>query len=393
LEPVVYAKKAENVLTFNCSVFIKITKAMINHRTALIALLMLVPLRSQSDQTAMARMSCLSPKFEDGYSQSGKYGLSFQGWGSGNNGELVRVSGGQFSHSSNVKLNDYTLGKTYIGNIVVNVPTDDWDQNGMPDFYESSRSTDAVTAGQYTITPLGYGSILATWRRSAGSTSGTCILRLMTGQNTTVEVFTHTFDLLEYRGEISYLTGRTNVNGTINIAQTGAEYNVFQGPVTFVKTSPNNYIYVTLRAGAWTDAYSQTFSFTSGNFTRAPLLSNFYVGELAFADGDPSTPERDYAFWRLVIADFNDFDHDGVPDFGDDTPLPHQPVLALSAESGYLLLNIRGDVGHVHHVLEATSPSALSWTINSSFVITNVPQTIVLPYPDEVSKFWRVMAE
>jgi hypothetical protein len=146
----------------------------------------------------------------------------------------------------------------------------------------------------------------------------------------------------------------------------------------------------------WTNAASQTLSFTSKVFSRNTSLHTNYAGNVFFADGDPSTASPDYQPWVLSIDDTNDANANGIPDFSDDpasvTP-PRAPHLSLTLGSTNLLLTISGSVGHTNQIQEIGSLTSTNWQMTQSFLLTNDPQVVSLPLPAGTPKFWRVVAQ
>jgi len=343
-------------------------------------------------QTAQARFYCLSVHFDRG--EGGASGwqtldlTTLQDYGA-INGELAPLFE-TYTHWSWFELYDELWELTYYGSLNVNKPAyKDANGNGFDDFYEVSQAVSATSSGVWQFEGSPTYTLSASWNRAAGSSVGTCVLNL-SGYGS----FTHTFRLLEYTGPLAYTPHLTTVTGRVDLVRTGNPEELFGGQVVFVKSPTNRFNLLELQPGAWTNASGQTLVYTNDFFTReSPWVTN-YCGYVEFDDGDPNTPDdADYYLWVLSIDDMNDSDADGVPDFSDDPVIlpPRRPVLQLAKGTTNLLLQIGGDVGRLHQILEATSINATVWTTNRSLVLTNDPQTVSLPIPPS-PRFWRVRA-
>jgi hypothetical protein len=160
-----------------------------------------------------------------------------------------------------------------------------------------------------------------------------------------------------------------------------------------VKVATNRFDMLTLQAGVWTNASSQTLAFSSEIVYRDLSLATNYYSFFEFADGDPNTAEADYYYWELSIDDPNDTDHDGIPDFSDD-PLapPRRPVLKLMRGTTNLWLRISGDTNHLHEIQSVTNLTSTNWLPVTSLMLTNDPQTNSLSIPTRPT-FWRARAQ
>ena len=121
--------------------------------------------------------------------------------------------------------------------------------------------------------------------------------------------FTHTFELLEYKGPLNYTPGTNKVSGTLNLTQTGDLTSQLGGPIEFTKSPTNRFDELTLWHEVWTNTSSQTFLIISNDFyfERDTDLKTNYYGYVVFEDGDPN-PNRsgtDYLYWILSIDDVN----------------------------------------------------------------------------------------
>lgn len=353
--------------------------------------LSLLAVTSRGAETAHARMWCLSLRFQEGSDSFGNT-LDFSTISSSYNGELAPYN--QRTWGSGFVL-DYS-GMPITGTIYIDLPPIvDANGNGFDDFFEVSQGVQAATTGQYT-TAIGGGTVSATWSRAAGAPDGSCAMDLVDNSFGDLGTFRNNFELLEYTGPLRYTPGATNVNGTVNLLQTGYTNNLFQGPVQFVKSATNRFNLLTLQVGAWTNANQQTMTFQSEPIQRDPTWPTNYYGYFQFDDGDPTTAEADYVGWGLSIDDTNDFNHNGIPDFSDDpatNSLPRQPLLALVLTTTNLMLTIHGDVGHLHTVQQLSSLALTNWQTVSAVTLTNNPELVPLALPTNSTRFWRVVAQ
>ena len=350
-------------------------------------------------QTAQARMFCSSLRFQRGWDSNHQYYLDLTTLGSGVNGELTfqDLFSSGYSHSTYLNLVDDWFEEQFPGAMAVDVPSaGDANGNGFDDFFEVSQSVNGLSSsGAYSLDYWGNGDIQASWYRGAGSSQGTCVLQFKSYPYYTWLTFTHTFELLEYKGPLSYTPGSNTVSGSVNLTQTGNPANQMGGPVQFAKVTTNRFNMLTLQAGAWTNAAAQTLTLFSQTFYRDILLLTNYYGYVEFLDGDPNTTAEDYWLWTLSIDDLNDADHDGIPDFSDDPQVttPRRPLLSLARGSTNLLLTIRGDAGHVHQVQEIASLSSTNWQTVLSTNLTSGTNVVSLPLPSGPTRFWRVLAQ
>lgn len=348
------------------------------------------PIVLLADQTAHARMHCLSLRLGYGAGSFGLETLNLTTLSYGINGELGPFYG-PYSHWSRFELFNQMWGTTERGVLFLNTPAfTDANNNGFADFFEVSQPVSATSTGSWRLLgETNYRSLTATWIRVAGSANGECVLNLQ-GRGE----FTHQFDLLEFTGTVGYIAGSNTVTGNIALAQTGATNNRLQGPISLVKVHPDRFNRLELQAGTWTNAQGGLFVYLSELFSRRQVWPTNYWGFVTFTDGDLRTPnDADYWLWLLTIDDPNDADGDGIPDFSDDPLLtpPRQPVLRLTLGKTNLLLEIRGEVGRTHEVLEANSITAGTWLTNQVVLLTNDPHVVSLPIPSG-PRFWRVRA-
>jgi hypothetical protein len=309
--------------------------------------------------------------------------------------DLILPYAGDFI--SNLAIYDSTYQYTSYGTISLTAPpAADVNNNRFPDFYEVARATSTTSFGNYSYFDpyLGYqyGSINATWTRSAGSKSGT--LR-MTFSDPYWGTFVSTYEILEYTGTLSYTPGSNTVSGSITLAQTGSPANTQQGAIQFVKSDTNRFDALIIQPGTWNDALATPHYFTNHYFFRDEGFPTNYAGYVEFDDDGDQNTAYSFAIWVLSINDSNDVNHNGIPDFSDDpqvTPPPRRPQLSLGSTPTNLLLTIHGDVGHVHSVQKVSSLTSTNWQFVLSLTLTNDPVVVPLTRPASAT-FWRAVAQ
>src|SRR5678815_1571734 len=153
------------------------------------------------------------------------------------NGELVDLDLQQTVHGSGFVLRDPILATDITGSITFERPPDtDDNTSGFPDFFEVSQPVNTTTTqGSFTVDgDFEEGTVKATWKRDAGSRTGTCTLHLEGSMFGALPDFTHTFELLEYTGVLNYTPGSTNVTGAINLVQSDNSPNMLAGTLESV---------------------------------------------------------------------------------------------------------------------------------------------------------------
>jgi hypothetical protein len=358
-------------------------------RIFLTVLLVVFPFTTPAAPTAQVHFVCLSLRFQPGSGVGGST-LVLSSVSGTPNGELYPAGSGIYA--SGIILNIF--GSPITGDLQVYLPAFlDANGNGFDDFFEVAQGVGlSTTTGDYS-TGLSDGIITARWSRSAGAKNGTCSFNLEDNDFGDLGDFTHTFEVLEYTGPLTYTPGNSNVTASLNLTQTGNPAGTLQGPALFSKPDTNDFDHLLLHAGNWTNAAAQTLSYEEDALYRDTFLHTNYYGWVWFADGDPTTAGYDYPLWQLSIDDVNDADADTIPDFSDAPSAAassRRPSLSLARGAANLWLTISGDVGRLHHVLERTNLAGGNWQTNLSLTLTNDPQTIPLPLPSQAVKYWRV---
>lgn len=356
------------------------------------------PVAGQSAEIANATAFCYSLRFQRGIDPNGNYYLDFSSLNGSVNGELAPdflASG--YTHSAYLSLVDELLGETLSGALALDVPdAGDANGDGFPDFFQVSQGvTNLPSSGAYNLTMYGNGSTTATWNRPAGSKDGTCVLRMNLMPFQPV-AFSFGFELLEYKGPLSYMPSKTNVNGSATLVQTGNASSTFNGAVHFVKSSTDRFNELTLQPGTWTNEVPLPVSYTTHLFSRDLRWPTNYYGYLEFADNTTPGAFYPYGLWLLSIDDLNDVNHNGIPDFSDDPAgagLPRQPRIELLPGTTNLVLTVHGDTGHVHEIQALSDLGTTNWQGVVSVTLTNDPQAVSLARPLGGLTLWRVRAQ
>ena len=273
------------------------------------------------------------------------------------------------------------------GEIDLNTPDfADVNGDGFDDFFDASQAVSGVSTGIY-ASVIDSGTVKATWGRPSGSKEGTCVLSVKSRMVGALGDFTHTFELLEYKGPLNYTPGTNKVSGTLDLTQTGDPTSKLTGPIQFIKVPTNRFDEFKLQHAVWTNASSQTFHISNDfdSFFRDLGLKTNYFGLVEFDDPD-------YNLWFLSIDDVNDSDNDGIPDLSDDpgSGTVQRPTVLLSLGNSNLSFTISSTVGRTVEIQEITSLSQTNWATVSSISPTNDPQVVTLSRPTEGTKFWRL---
>src|SRR5438046_5637373 len=119
---------------------------MSKYAAFLMAVVLFAPSVLPAAQTAQARISCLSLRFQRGSADFGLSTLDLTTSSSDVNGELA-PSFDAPTHFSSFILNYVAFDEPVVGDIAFDVPMADLNQNGFPDFFESSQYAGGTTYG------------------------------------------------------------------------------------------------------------------------------------------------------------------------------------------------------------------------------------------------------
>ena len=313
------------------------------------AILFLSVLPSRGAERAQATIFCYSPKFQQGIDPNGNYYLDLTSVSGSLNGELaLDFFDSGYTHSTHLSLVDEFVGSTLSGDMVLDVPSGgDENGDGFPDFFQVSQGVTnlASSGGYFNLQIYGNGSVTALWNRPAGSDYGTCVLSMQLMPFQPVR-FSHAFQVIEYRGPLTYASTMTNVTGSLSLTQTGNPAGSLNGPIEFVKTPTNRFNELTLQSGVLTNETQEALSYLDHLFARESQWPTNYYGYLEFTDNANPSGFYPYGLWMLSIDDTNDSNHNSIPDFSDDplAVLPRQPLLELRQTGTNLVMTLHGDV-------------------------------------------------
>jgi hypothetical protein len=288
---------------------------------------------------------------------------------------------GTYSHWSCMVLEDASMW-TSTSFMELNLPTEDINGNGAPDFLEPGIPASTASFGRYQ-TDGGPFPLTISWSRPAGASMGSYQLTMNDPIFGNIGPFKGSFEVIQSRGSLQYAPGTTEVGGHLTFPASSASPQL-QGPVKFTKSAGDPLNKLTIQAGALTNEFDN-FTFEPTALTRH---GSVYSG--AF-----NLPTAYYRSWTLIITDPNDADRDGIPDLSDDAslPPPNPPVLSLKSTAAGLQLVILGDPGRTCSLEETSSLGQPSWGVVRTFSLTADPHVLNLPCDGAIPKFWRVRVE
>lgn len=288
--------------------------------------------------------------------------------------------------------------------VALRIPSSgDENLNLLTDFYEVSRPVTAQqTTGEFQLddgADVYPGTIKATWNRDANVATGTVKLQMSIPDFGILNVpFTHSFEILQFKGPLTYAVTSTNVNASVDLKREGADGS-FKGPWPF-------YQYSRAELG-WTDAdwtgpgglkfellASDAIADTPFSLLRAGnSTSDLYLGAFFFADGDPTTAFPDeYDLWEIVVVDPNDSNGNNIPDLSDvpaGNPAGDPPLLAVRMDGGRLKLRITGKQGQVVTLEQRSAAGTGAWSPGQALTLTADTQEFDLGTPAASTFFIR----
>jgi hypothetical protein len=269
----------------------------------------------------------------------------------------------------------------------------DSNRNGVWDFFEADLGlANARSDGEFVLadgfdTP---GTVDLVWARPAGSTAGTCTLALRIPDYGVQLTFTHAFEILDYRGTLTYSVHGTDIPSSIALNRFGA-LGALQGPWPLTRIDQDE---LAFGAAGWTNELGDVLQVYGSEITEITLFrgargTNYYT-TLITDDGLPSTPAQgEYQIWTLNIFDGNDRDRDRVADLSDDPPPPSPPQLQLRRAGPTILGRIAGEVGQSVTLEQTPALPATAWTAVQTLTLTNLVQEVDLGPPSSPCLFWR----
>ncbi len=287
-----------------------------------------------------------------------------------------------YSHRSYMVLEDASMW-TSTSFLELNLPVDDINENGMPDFFEPGIAVSTSSGGRYQI-EWGPCPLTVVWSRPAGMTTGSYQLTMNDSMLGNIGPFRGSFELVETHGSLHYMPAASEVTGDWSFPSTSVTAQL-SGAVRFVKSAADPFNKLTLQPGALTNELDN-LAFEASTLNRE---GSVYRGPFRLPTGS-------YASWTLLITDPNDSDHDGIPDLSDSValPPPNKPALSLKSTATGLQLSIAGNTGRTCHLEETPSLNPSSWAVAKTFTLTSDPHLIDLTHDSgALPKFWRVRVE
>jgi hypothetical protein len=343
---------------------------------------------------ALMNLHCLSVRLNPASASTLGVNYTFTvgtaGEGGSANGELAPLFGnGPTSHGSRFSLGSEIYLEPIPGTLYLDLPaTVDENTNIINDFFEVSMPVSASSTGVFVDDLTGEeGKVQANWNRGAGSTSGTCQLRL--SSSFVALTFTHSFSIWEYDGQLEYTPADGSVTGRVSLVDFTPATNTLSGMVVFDKLDQDH---LAVRAGGWTNGALQTWSYLATPDGEAIVRDGTnYVGFLDAANGDPVDGQSGFNTWIIHIGDANDTNRNGIPDVSDaPAAAARAPKLSILRNAGELRLNIQGDAGLSYRIEQTERLGSTNWTGVATLVLTNSPQSYPLTTPTNATLFWRV---
>jgi len=289
------------------------------------------------------------------------------------NGELYRSMGtGSVGSKATLKYPGSDFLGPLTGALELGTPLGgDTNVDGITDFLEVGRTVSNLTSsGTLDFddgTDVSHGTVSATWNRAAGSATGTVVLQVDVPDYGLAHLsFSHSFEIFQYTGALTYDITGTNISATVNLPRIGAT-GAFTGPMPMYRMTP-----VTLGRSAtrWKGPGGldfiplDTFGVDGIEATVNYVGKGFYGGLVVLEDGDPSTPFTDeFDFFDLIVIDPNDSNANGIADLSDvPTSAPIRPSLTAQWNAGKLTIRVTGTAGSRQIVERADTLSSPSWT-------------------------------
>ncbi len=278
----------------------------------------------------------------------------------------------------------------------------DSDGDLVTDFFKVSQSVSGIgTSGTMTLDngeDVIQGFVTATWNRAAGQTTGTVQLRVNLERDLFLPVltFTHTFEIYQYDGKLTYVVKGAQVEASVDLQRQGTA-GEFTGPFPMTRRSQTELV----RSDAdWFGPANEAYIVLgSVGVTVDDMLlvrgatANNYSGSFYFLDGVPSTPFQDeYDLWNMQIIDPNDADGNHIPDLTDGTDFeqPAGPVATLVAVGDQLTLTITAKSGQQVIVEQSADLDAAAWEEVETRTLASDSEDVSLTPPTDGTRFYRV---
>ncbi len=196
------------------------------------------------------------------------------------------------------------------GSFAFQIPTTDSDGNGLPDVVQLDKS------GNYAIGGSGFSdngtpfSASGSLVRSAGSSTGTYRVNIVSATGLTNVNYSGAINLLVFSGSVSYQRGATN-SMAVNLRFSLDPANTVTATINFTVVNGDR---IDVPQFTAISSGGSRVTFFAGSLTRQ---GNAYRGDFQAVDGNPATSWPDYLNCRWEITDTNDADRNGIPDLSD----------------------------------------------------------------------------
>ena len=296
------------------------------------------------------------------------------------NDELeLSVSG--YSHESYFILEDF-FGGGYILPFVLDIPPyADANNNGIEDFFDVSMEVSGVRTEGLHGSEEGGEQFYVTWWRNAGELAGSATIEFPYFEMT----FEHTFILMHYEGEYSFVRNANNLEGTLSLTNNWFQDEI-RGPLAVRVVNATT---INLTASEWTTSVGPPMH-VEDDFYEGVFGTNF-ISYVLVEDGNFGTAEADYIDWVMAIGS-GDTDKDGVLDLVDGSGGPvERPTLGIAkTEAGYAV-TITGSAGKTYWLEYTGQITDVAWPNHHVVTLTGTTQVMNLPADSTGDVFFRLV--
>jgi len=273
---------------------------------------------------------------------------------------------------------DYILynsqGDLNYGEIKINIPSADFDLDGLPDFLDINKSVNLSTSGKiYNDDPFVIDSFVGNLKRDSGNNRGTYNISTVNGD------VTGNWRLNSFTGELNY-----QIMPDINILTISASADLGNSNIKSSAYANSNFEIINqdqirlpnIVFHAVTTGSNATATTGTAILNR---LGNRYIGELKLDDGESDTEWPDYTDFILVIKDNNDSDGDGIPDITDliESNLSiKSPEFSMHPNSRTVKIYDRNIT--LNAFASSKDPIAYQWYKNGEKIIGQSKSTLIL---------------
>ena len=216
---------------------------------------------------------------------------------------------------------DYLVGDwsnpANYGSFTVALPTTDSDGNSLIDAIQIDKPGNVLLtgSGQSEWPNPGPFGITGSLTRAAGADSGD--FSMIWSSPGLIVTNTGAIHLFSHAGDLTYTRGNPNWF-TVNFAVMADDETVafYSASTSFTVVNAD---LITTPQFVITNNDNSTIEVYPGSLRRS---GNKYSGSFEIADGNSSSPWRDYIHWTADITDNNDADGNGIPDLTDDLRQP-----------------------------------------------------------------------